>query len=579
MSDAVVSSPLGEPPSPPARTGFWSAAAAFIWQFPFALLFAALASAVLVIVVGLLIAFMQYQQRLLKVQPLLTAAQVVNYVATSNRLQERFNQLDNLSAEITKLGPEYNNTLNEIRFRVDRICTLFRDDENKLKGCRDYLNSIPFAGTTKPSRAADASGAAAQPNSFWSRMFPGARREPEIEMSPELSKGIRGRFIEILGGADRQIAGAPLGNAVALYTWDLEEIAKKNVKFWLSLNGPYTSKLEEYRSTCENVIELANVLAAYRQVDVATCARYLAEPRPALFQPADLNPPDPPKDSARVATARNGAGAPLTTGQNEPVAPPSAEAAPAPDSPPLPGSAAPGLQSKPAEFSGVLSGPGQALAPDNRHVMFELVTNYSFYDRLLGSKLQGLLISPSDFLALALVCFSGVLGALLRIVFFTYVSGRDPNIRNIFIGPILGLICALVVYILFRAGFIVITDRGPSAETATLSPFVIAIISMSAGLLSERAIELFQRTGGTWLGSAEASQASRWAVRLQEELDKRRMEIGTLAQRLDVSENKLVGWAAEKDMVPIDKQREISLVLDIPVRQLFTDLPPTGRTA
>jgi hypothetical protein len=69
------------------------------------------------------------------------------------------------------------------------------------------------------------------------------------------------------------------------------------------------------------------------------------------------------------------------------------------------------------------------------------------------------------------------------------------------------------------------------------------------------------------------------ASRLQEELDKRRMEIGTLAQRLDVSENKLVGWAAEKDMVPIDKQREISLVLDIPVRQLFTDLPPTGRTA
>jgi hypothetical protein len=577
MSDAAVSSPLGGAPPRPARDSFWRAVAGLVWQFPFALLFAALASAVLVIVVGLLIAFMQYQQRLLKVQPLLTAAQVVNYVATSNRLQERFSQLDNLSAEITKLGPEYNNTLNEIRFRVDRICALFRDDDNTLKGCRDYLNSIPFAGTTKSSQVADAAGAAAQRDSWWSRMFPGARREPEIEMSPELSKGIRGRFIEILGGADRQIAGAPLGNAVALYTWDLEEIAKKNVKFWLSLSGPYTSKHEQYRSTCENVIELANVLAAYRQVDVNTCTRYLAEPRPGLFQPADLNSPQPLKDAARVASVRTGAGPALTTGQNEPGVAPSAE--PAPDPSLLPGSAAPGLQSKPAEFSGVLSGPGQALAPDNRQIMFELVTNYSFYDRLLGSKLQGLLISPSDFLALALVCFGGVLGALLRIVFFSYVSGRDPNIRNIFIGPILGLICALVVYILFRAGFIVITDRGPSAETATLSPFVIAIISMSAGLLSERAIELFQRTGGTWLGSAEASQASRWAVRLQEELDKRKMEIGTLAQRLDVSKDKLVDWAAEKDMVPIDKQREISLVLDIPVRQLFTDLPPAGRTA
>jgi hypothetical protein len=177
------------------------------------------------------------------------------------------------------------------------------------------------------------------------------------------------------------------------------------------------------------------------------------------------------------------------------------------------------------------------------------------------------------------VCFSGVLGALLRIVFFSYVSGRDPNIRNIFIGPILGLICALVVYILFRAGFIVITDRGPSAETATLSPFVIAIISMSAGLLSERAIELFQRTGGTWLGSAEASQASRWAVRLQAELEKRNMPVETLAQRLDVSQDKLADWALEKDTVPIDKQREIALVLDIPIRQLFIDLPPAGQPA
>jgi hypothetical protein len=119
-----------------------------------------------------------------------------------------------------------------------------------------------------------------------------------------------------------------------------------------------------------------------------------------------------------------------------------------------------------------------------------------------------------------------------------------------------------------------VRSRPQASDTSTLSPFVIAFVSLAAGLLSERAIDLFRRTSDSWLGSVEASQAARWAVHLQEELDKAGLTIDKLSQRLDVSADKLREWAEERSQVPIDKQRDLAIVLDRPIRALFTDVPP-----
>jgi hypothetical protein len=580
MSDAAGINPSGAQPGAAASR---TSVVTFIRGFPYALFFSSIVSAALVVVVGLLIAFMQYQARLLRVQPMLPAAKVLDYVATSNRLQQRFAELDNLANELTKSGPQYNNTLNEIKFRTNRICALFGSESNDVKRCKAYLYSVPFAGTTKPSGTDKLPKVATSSEDFWSWLrwpFSDGNNAttPETSISPELSQRIKDRFVEIMGGSDRKVAGTALPEMVSLYTRDMEEIAKKNVKFWLTLNGPYSAKFEQYRTICQNVIDLAENLTAYRKIDTSTCQKLLAQPRQYPTQPIDLAAQDDlaatsvlPVHMAAAERAPTLAGATDTTADSAGSTP-----APAAESGAQGASSSSQTQQSPADYVGPLVLPNESKNADQQ-ITFELVSNYTFYDHLLGDKLQGLLMSPSDFLALALVCFSGVLGALLRIVFFTYVSGRDPNVHNIFIGPILGLICALVVYILFRAGFIVVTDRGPSAETATLSPFVIAIMSMSAGLLSERAIDMFQRTSRTWLGSVEASQASRWAVRLKAELEARNMAVNSLAERLDVSLDKLNDWVAEKDMVPIDKQRDIALVLDVPLRQLFTDLPPGAR--
>ncbi len=204
---------------------------------------------------------------------------------------------------------------------------------------------------------------------------------------------------------------------------------------------------------------------------------------------------------------------------------------------------------------------------------FELVSHYRFYHNISFGYLKDILISPADFLALLLVCFAGVLGALLRLILGTHLTGRPPVARDLLISPILGLITALVVYVLFRTGFVALTDK-PQNDTSTISPFLIAFASLTAGLYSERAIDLLRRTSGNWLGG-ESDGNDRWAFGLK---DKMASESATeIASRLGVSEQLLQQWMNEDVATPQRYQRELALLLKVPVRLLFTDLgPKTG---
>ena len=167
------------------------------------------------------------------------------------------------------------------------------------------------------------------------------------------------------------------------------------------------------------------------------------------------------------------------------------------------------------------------------------------------------------------MCIGGVLGALLRIVFLSYTTGQDPSFRAILIGPLLGLICALIVYILFRSGYIAITDRTQTSDGAALSPFVIAFASLAAGLLSEQAVARFRSLSSAWFGDKYTVEPNRWASQLKGLLDADE-KIKALAQRIDVSEESLISWIEEKDTVPPNKQYDIALVLDVPLRKIFT---------
>jgi hypothetical protein len=540
-------------------------------RVPWALALSATLSVVFVVFVAALIAFMQYQARLLRSQPGVTASQLVYYVDTEKKLEEEQSDLTELSKRVSVATPRYTLTSFEIDYRIERICALFDagpDAKTDTDKCSQFLHRIPFAGTVKTSTA----GLSATPDSLMQRMIktiktPTNGSSPPadaISISADLLSGIMANFTELMG--EKKFGDVEFTKLVSLFQSDFSIIARLNQDYWLQIRPNYLNDVALYSATCQHLIDLINIVSSYRTIDHSCdphTADKFAEPAKggAIILPAKPsgNQPGAPQRPPAAGEAADAA-ANINADQAASI-----------NQAPLPSDTLAGAQQ-----------PGNAVTPGGPPVtlpsaqrMFELVTHYRFYDRISFGKLRDILISPNDFLALVLVCVGGVLGALLRIVFSSYISGKDPTLRSVVISPILGLICALVIYNLFRAGFIIITDQPQNGETAGLSPFVIALLAMAAGLLSERTIEFFRKTSDNWLGSVEAGQSARWGVNLQREMDAQATTAEKLAERLDISTAKLKDWAQEKEPVPNDKQREIAFALNVPLRRIFTDLEPS----
>jgi len=571
MADNAAHADSGQQPTRPVEQ------VGAVRHFPFSLTLAvsALLSVVFVVVVAALIAFMQYQTRLLRSQPGVTANQLVYYVQTEEAIDRELVQMAKKSEELSKKSPNFTSTSNEIKFRIGRICSLFGpapDAQDLSEKCHRFLKQIPFDGTATTSGEEQVStlGSAAHGADTAAKSSPGE------SISTDLLKSIQTNFINFMGV--EKVGGIEFPKIVFLFQSDIAKIAELNQIYELHILPDYLRVVQEYSAKCRHLKKLIDIVSVYHTRD-ANCDPSLYD----SIQMVDALQPAQPVPGGEIVQAQGGSILPRAqagdiNGAQDPQdgtpaqpGPPGDTAAPNDAAKPLPPAE---LIPQGGEVQGEPSQQQSALSLADRQRTFELVTHYQFYDRISFGKLQDILISPNDFLALALVCVAGILGALLRIVFASYVSGKDPSLRSVVISPILGLICALVVYNLFRAGFIVITDQSQSNQTAVLNSFVIALLAMAAGLLSERTIEFFRSTSDSWLGSADASQKARWAVNLQRELDAQSTTVEKLAERLDVSATKLKDWAQEKEPVPIEKQREISIALNVPDRHIFTDVAP-----
>jgi len=142
----------------------------------------------------------------------------------------------------------------------------------------------------------------------------------------------------------------------------------------------------------------------------------------------------------------------------------------------------------------------------NRLLLSELVFYYKFYDGLtarMGPWVRPLILAPPEFIIIILVLSTGILGSFL---FHTYAmfsprsAGVYPSFASIFLRATLGAMCALVLFILMRTGFVAVTEgRGQGA--AAMSPFVIAFISVAAGLLADPTMERIKNAGLTAIRS------------------------------------------------------------------------------
>ena len=128
-------------------------------------------------------------------------------------------------------------------------------------------------------------------------------------------------------------------------------------------------------------------------------------------------------------------------------------------------------------------------------LFFDLISYYRFYEKLLGTTLTGLaVIAPIDITFVLLVILCGGLGAMLRIVAESYDpklfgKTREAPRAKIMYSFVLGVMCALIVYILARTVYAGLGESNYSSKSGNLSPFVTAFLAIISGLIYEEAFQ------------------------------------------------------------------------------------------
>lgn len=192
---------------------------------------------------------------------------------------------------------------------------------------------------------------------------------------------------------------------------------------------------------------------------------------------------------------------------------------------------------------------------------------------------------PPDMLTLILVLAMGALGgtiSLTRLYFRDGATDGEPEGRPSYylFRPFLGAITALAVYILAKAGVLVISAPTSEGSGANLSPFFVSFLGIVSGLLAEQALDTIQRTGTNLFAEASTVGRSRWAHGLKEalggndaakaaEFEAKKKD---LADTIDVAQETMREWVEEEKAVPSPYQALIAAYLHMSPRNLFSDM-------
>jgi len=224
-----------------------------------------------------------------------------------------------------------------------------------------------------------------------------------------------------------------------------------------------------------------------------------------------------------------------------------------------------------------LAGPdGEELPADQRTPIENAIYEFNAMHSYLWGLVYKFALAPSDILVLILVISMGVLGSSLQLGYvYTTEYARKSAIFYIF-RPFLGVITALVVFIVTKAGLPLVTDAGKLGGNAPINPYFISFLGIISGLLSERALEAVRQLGASYFrGGNEDGDPPRWArVNLAAEFATAHRDAEALRRQLTAKESEWSDWIQGKEPLPGSVQRMISIVIDKPRRDLFTDIAP-----
>jgi len=178
---------------------------------------------------------------------------------------------------------------------------------------------------------------------------------------------------------------------------------------------------------------------------------------------------------------------------------------------------------------------------------------------------------PESVLVFVLIIAMGVLGSTIHITQYFLSGESGHSLTWYFIRPLLGTVTAVAIYILAKAGQLVLD---PSKASATMSPWFISFMAIISGLLSGAAIESISRAGRRFFESAEDNGTPRWGVKLNDKLSTASVDMQQLSAALGVPEPKLDAWADATEAVPQNEQEIIAAWLRLPLREVFSDVEP-----
>lgn len=178
-----------------------------------------------------------------------------------------------------------------------------------------------------------------------------------------------------------------------------------------------------------------------------------------------------------------------------------------------------------------------------------------------------LLVMPGDTLRLCLALTMGLLGSLIAMTWAFLSPGVKPALRWYLLRPVVGALSAVVLFVFVQGGQLVLTAQ-PSQ--VSLDPFMLAMISVIAGLLADRAYERMAQIGVKVLGLDDTAR-KRWAVGLRQLPAERAQAV---AATTGLGAQRVGEIVAEETPASPEEQTAIAAALERPPRELFTDLPP-----
>ncbi len=180
---------------------------------------------------------------------------------------------------------------------------------------------------------------------------------------------------------------------------------------------------------------------------------------------------------------------------------------------------------------------------------------------------------PTQLLTLILTLSMGALGSVIYLT-RTFFDRRTAAPFSFYLfRPFLGMVTAVAIFVLAKAGQISISDASLSqGNSENLNPFLISFLAVLSGLFSEHAYERIQKAGWAIFRSGDNGESKdRWAYRVQAEINAQGKDKDELVKFLRVPPEAIGDWLDEKQMVPEDAQNIIAAWLGRERRELFSD--------